>query len=318
MIGPVSSSSQSIHARMNRLPTEAAPPAPTTAPPHDPPQTSETETKAAGVLRLLAEGHFKGVADVRLRINFAEELQAQQRAQQSQAVPQAVADLTTQITQAFAPYAQPAPAEALADGETEPPTTIQDALDAFASATAAAAETFAADPGASLEDLRTALQDAFAALVTAAQPLLAAALAPPVEPPPQDEGPAIEEPSPQETLPPAEAPVDEQSPSLPPEPQVTDPLPLESEVQAQDPEPLTVEPSTPAEETSDPAAEFFASLQKSFSDALDELLGNLGGVGQLPPLSPPNGNGGAYAKFLAMYQALQSAAPMDSTLAVEA
>jgi hypothetical protein len=32
------------------------------------------ETEAQGVLRLLQEGHFKGVADVRLRINFYDEL----------------------------------------------------------------------------------------------------------------------------------------------------------------------------------------------------------------------------------------------------
>ena len=49
------------------------------------PAPIETETKAAelspeqgqekGVIRLLREGHFKGVADLRLRINFHEELQ---------------------------------------------------------------------------------------------------------------------------------------------------------------------------------------------------------------------------------------------------
>lgn len=44
-----------------------------------------------GVIRLLQEGHFKGVADVRLRINFNEELQALQGeadSQQAQAVVQ--------------------------------------------------------------------------------------------------------------------------------------------------------------------------------------------------------------------------------------
>ncbi len=35
--------------------------------------TEETQ-EAKGVLRLLQEGHFKGVADIRLRINFSEEL----------------------------------------------------------------------------------------------------------------------------------------------------------------------------------------------------------------------------------------------------
>ena len=34
------------------------------------------ETKVRGVIRLLQQGHFKGVADVRLRINFFDELSA--------------------------------------------------------------------------------------------------------------------------------------------------------------------------------------------------------------------------------------------------
>ena len=41
----------------------------------DPTAGEETEeTEARGVLRLLQAGHFQGVADIRLRLNFAEEL----------------------------------------------------------------------------------------------------------------------------------------------------------------------------------------------------------------------------------------------------
>ena len=38
--------------------------------------TDDTEEDCKGVLRLLQEGHFKGVSDVRLRINFFEQLKA--------------------------------------------------------------------------------------------------------------------------------------------------------------------------------------------------------------------------------------------------
>jgi hypothetical protein len=38
------------------------------------PPTTETPSRAAGVLRKLAAGEFKGVADVRLRLNFADEI----------------------------------------------------------------------------------------------------------------------------------------------------------------------------------------------------------------------------------------------------
>lgn len=49
---------------------------PTTPSPATEPQvtTSSDEPKTKGVVRLLQEGHFKGVADVRLRINFHDEL----------------------------------------------------------------------------------------------------------------------------------------------------------------------------------------------------------------------------------------------------
>ncbi len=61
------------------------PESPTTAP------TEASGEGVKGVIRLLQEGHFKGVADVRLRINFHEELQALQGeadSQQAQAVVQ--------------------------------------------------------------------------------------------------------------------------------------------------------------------------------------------------------------------------------------
>ncbi len=47
----------------------------TDSPVVDTPDSTESDTQEArGVIRLLEEGHFKGVADIRLRINFAEEL----------------------------------------------------------------------------------------------------------------------------------------------------------------------------------------------------------------------------------------------------
>ncbi|MFA5863381.1 MAG: hypothetical protein WC975_01700 [Phycisphaerae bacterium] len=49
-------------------------------------ETSEQGTESKGVLRLLAEGHFKPVADVRLRINFYEELAQQSNANTSEQV----------------------------------------------------------------------------------------------------------------------------------------------------------------------------------------------------------------------------------------
>ena len=47
------------------------------------PAPEEETREARGVIRLLQEGHFKGVADVRLRINFFEELAGAELAEPS-------------------------------------------------------------------------------------------------------------------------------------------------------------------------------------------------------------------------------------------
>ena len=53
------------------------------APPSASAGSASPAEESRGVIRLLQEGHFRGVADVRLRINFAEELQGVQAARTS-------------------------------------------------------------------------------------------------------------------------------------------------------------------------------------------------------------------------------------------
>jgi len=68
--------------------TEATQPAlQSTSPTEDDNENTET---SKGVLGLLQEGHFKGVADVRLRINFSDELAAIEQAQNEQIVSQKI------------------------------------------------------------------------------------------------------------------------------------------------------------------------------------------------------------------------------------
>jgi len=98
------SSPKHVHARhevahrqvqptqLAETPTE--PPAePPVEPPADLPVQPPVEQPAAerqrGVIRLLQEGHFKGVADLRLRINFFDELAAAGTEQQPIAEPPA-------------------------------------------------------------------------------------------------------------------------------------------------------------------------------------------------------------------------------------
>jgi len=55
------------------------------------------EAKAKGVLRLLQAGHFQGVADVRLRINFHNEIVAMESEQYAQTAQQGMSDLQSAI-----------------------------------------------------------------------------------------------------------------------------------------------------------------------------------------------------------------------------
>ena len=64
-----------------------------------PAENDDKNTEAGkGVLGLLQEGHFKGVADVRLRINFSDELAAIEQSQTKQAVSQKVDGILEAVT----------------------------------------------------------------------------------------------------------------------------------------------------------------------------------------------------------------------------
>jgi hypothetical protein len=56
-----------------------------------------TDSKPRGVIRLLQAGHFKGVADVRLRINFHEEITALEQAQAARVAEEGISSLMDSI-----------------------------------------------------------------------------------------------------------------------------------------------------------------------------------------------------------------------------
>jgi hypothetical protein len=82
-------------------------PAPLSVPPSQQVELSDTSSEAAssskahGVLRLLLEGHFKGVADVRLRINFFDELQKIAGEKLGPALEQGLPSLMDTVDQEF-------------------------------------------------------------------------------------------------------------------------------------------------------------------------------------------------------------------------
>ncbi len=265
------------------------------------PLSPTDDGKVPGVIRNLQNGHYKGVADVRLRIVHAEKLAALQ-AQQFAGALEGAADT---VTSALQPVVNDlmTELEALAAAADAAVTGDGDIAAEIAEETAdvieADATDIAPDP---LASFRAALQEVLAggattaasftdAAQTAFQTLVEqlglniVAAEPAAEP---DAG---------ETATPA------------------DDTPATGDTG----EPLAAAPSdaVDAEAGVVPPRDYLAELTAAFDAALQSVLDAAGAASALPPLSEPNGNGAAYAKFLAMYNDLQtdSSAAADSTAA---
>ena len=236
----------------------------------DPVAENPTE-RAKGVLRLLQEGHFRGVADVRLRINFHEELTAIQHDALRNIAPeklQAISDaINTQVD------------TLISSGNLteEQQTTVGQLRQTFLDTVQQLTDEFRGAGGPQSDGLTSGLQDAFDAFLESLTSLLL-----PEEPP----APPVN------NQPDVEPPVDEaaaESPEVP-----SDSSPEQTPTEA------------PAEPAPDPfdAEAYLGELTASFNTALTQLVEALQATNTLPELSPPNGNGGAYAKFLAIYHEL--------------
>ncbi len=154
---------------------DSAPPVPQAAP-VDPPE------RARGVIRLLQEGHFKGVADVRLRINFAEEiaaLQSNANARAAGAGPAPIIEAADAVIEEF-----------LAGNEVDPETVqqLEVARDAFAASLQNIFDSFAGTPNAAAQSLLDSLSAAIDEFLAAVEALVPADVPEPVG----GEEPAVE------------------------------------------------------------------------------------------------------------------------------
>ena len=131
---------QNLHARRDDV-EEAARPG-----------RSAAEPEAKGVLRLLQEGHFKGVADVRLRINFHEQLQALDKAAAQETSGQALGAFDQAVADSIAQHPQ-APQSVV-----EQLQGFQTSLQEIA-ASGDGAESMGDAVGAAFADLMAALRD---------------------------------------------------------------------------------------------------------------------------------------------------------------
>lgn len=234
---------------------------------------------ARGVIRLLQEGHFKGVADVRLRINFLDELQAAGAARAGSTLQAGVDDLVSRLQDAST-----GPLAALLEDGALTSEDIA-ALAAGFEQEAAEILTGFRNGEAGMDETLTALEHALLALAdlpadptgeaTETIPEIAADMA--------DE---------------ADAPVENTADLT--TTITTAPENGEDTVQASGAglsEPDAPEPGLTVQDA-------FTALRETLAGLMDELRQRVADSQTLPPLSPHKGNGRAYAKFLAIYTAM--------------
>jgi len=233
-----------------------------------------------GVIRLLLEGHFKGVSDVRLRINFNDELEAIEAAER-----QAVAE--EQMGQILG----------LFGGTGDAESTV---------ASAAAVEGEGEEPGPTVAELDgvAELQEIFANEVNEAKEIFLSASAPSTDELADDLWAAFSTfvDSLWELYPPAEeTPVGEAEPA---------------DGGGKDSGTDGDTGPTPLVESGPDWQGFIDNLKSSFSGAMDDLTTAVSAANVLPPLSEPNGNGVAYDKFLAIYNEMRGIMPVTLDSAV--
>ncbi len=251
-------------------------------------ETEKSEEKVKGVIRLLQAGHFKGVADVRLRINFYDEIQAIE----GQA-------LKSTASGSFETFNQSIQDEISALKESGQLTEEQvAAIDAFLENLNSIQSGFLSGNDLSIESLLNRLQSEF--------DNLSGLLNPPVPQPPielldiEEPVPVIDNPvEPDPTEPPAGEPT--------PEP-MTQPVEIPAEGLIPEMPEVGIQESLPQTTMLD----LLNSLQESFAQAMDDLQSELAASSTLPEISEPNGNGKAFEKFLAIYEDMRNGISIDT------
>ena len=145
------------HAKKSESPTPAISP---TSKPDTQVGASTDGAKVKGVVRLLQEGHFKGVADVRLRINFHDEL-----------TQLSIQSVQVDFSAQFSDFIQSAQDSfdtfmATTEATEEQAASATNLFDAFITSANTLADTFLADGGSDFSGVAAELETAFDALVS--------------------------------------------------------------------------------------------------------------------------------------------------------
>ncbi len=303
-----SSSSRSISANSTAI-TEAIPVdrVDLAAPPDDQlivVNGSSTETSnTPGVIRLLEAGHFKGVADVRLRINFFDELSERVAEHAAPVIKEhrdeLVQTITGQVDDLVSPLSlneedQTAVAELVAqfNARVEEAVTsaYPDNTDALVASLGSAFDALASQ----LHELLTVVDTPDA---TSDAPKLTIADG---QPAPTQLTPVLDE----RMLLESGALTGAQDAAI---------TAVSEYIQPEDT--VIAEPLTPTTyQTNDSSASLddaLAALRQAFEGALTSLTTAINEVSLLPDPTAPNGNGGAYAKFLSAYDELRGSSLIE-------
>lgn len=267
--------------------------------------TTESDEELPGVIRNLMDGHYNGVSDVRLRINFNEELEAIEAAER-----QAVAE--EQMGQILELFGGTGDAEgtvasaAAVEGEGEEPGATVAELDGvaelqetFANEANEAKEIFLSASAPSTDELADDLWTAFNTFVDSLWELYS----------PAEEAPAGE-------AEPTDGGAGEEG-------AVVEGVVVEADgaIGGEGEDAVAVAAAAEPEPEPEPAPEpdvqgYLDDLEAAFSAAVDELVEALDEVSVLPELSEPSGNGAAYEKFVGIYNELQGVVETETVDAV--
>jgi len=242
---------------------------------------SEKGEKQQGVLRLLEEGHFKGVAELRLRIRFHEELQNRQQTRTANALEESFGEIKDILEDGVESLTA-----GLADNE-ETAAGIKKAGEDLFAALQQTREDYLKNDAATPEELAITLGEQLASFVAQVNSLLT---------PPSEEEVAADVPSPDAATAAAAVVAQPQDPN-PQVEELAEPTPEETTSVVAE----TESDSVVTTSDGDPVAD----IQQALLAEVDRLVQNLQSVA-LPPLSEPHGHGRAYAKFLEIYEQLQN------------
>jgi hypothetical protein len=228
----------------------------------------ETEDKenVRGVIRNLQNGHFKGVADVRLRINFYDEIAAMEGKQLQATTDEKIGVLLDSVGNNFTKFFE-------SDEFSEQHDEVRQYQDVFDMAVNDLHDSFNTGNGLSKEGLLVGLKDKFQNLLGSLGEVLSNMKTETV----------TEEPIPGENA--IEKDV------------TVNPIGAQEDVVLEQEQSLDLGTSFQA---------FIEELESAFDTAFEEFSKDLNDVSVLPELSEPKGNGAAYSKFLAMYKEMLS------------